>query len=247
MNSKEIQRRFIDCIRTGNPNGPYGTKTSALVFYHKHLLKKLQQSLESSFPLTKQAMGSKAWLEAVSNFFLTCSTCDETFEGTYFGFSQYLSTSPFATKPSFFYLKDLVTFEYLLLKIEITTDLTLPSFIPEGNRLEEPIVLYPIHHLVHFEYPVFTHVHSQLSQKKGAYYLLIYRHPTLLTVELVELSALYFHMLKKISQEKTSLLTAAHYAASHLDFSIDELDAEEMLMFFDSLQQQQFILGFYNE
>ena len=108
------------------------------------------------------------------------------------------------------YLSDLISFEYLLIELFYMDDHSSLPFHSLGNRLETPIVLNPEMRLVRFDYPVFKKLGPPRIDSKGAYYLMLFRHPDTFAVELIELSALYFvtpqsilRSIKKLTLSKT--------------------------------------------
>lgn len=236
MNSNQLQQKFSDYVRHG-PRGDFpevdGTR---VILYREHLLKKLSLLLSDSFALTQEAMGMDVWEECILHFLANASASGESILGLSDAFYTYLITCKTDHLP---YLENLATFEYSLIELFYLEDIPSSPYQLHGNRLESPVVLNSEHRFLCLDYPVFKCCGSELVEQKGAYYLLLYRHPILFTVEIIELSPLYFSALTLMAKQPMSFLAAMEQVAHEEDF-----DIEEMLDFFDSAKEQGFILGF---
>lgn len=232
MNSKELQKKFSEYVRHGYTEGFPEVDGNMFPLYHNHLRKKLSNLLSFSFALTQEAMGPDLWERCILAFLKENSASGESI----LGLSQAFYSHLIQDVP--LYLKNLVSFEYLLIELFYLEDIPPPPFQPIGNRLESPVVLNPEHRFLVLDYPVFKYRGSELIQKKGDYYLFLYRHPTLFTVEIIELSAFYFSALSLIANRSISLL-AAMEKMDH-----EGIDIEEIVSFYDLLKERGAILGF---
>jgi hypothetical protein len=243
MNSQQLQRKFADYVRKGLAGNFPEVNGKAFALYHSHLKSKLSHLLGVSFVLTREAIGPLRWEQVIKNFLETCTVSGESVmnlsQAFYAHFAAKIKNSHLP------YLKDLLQFEYLLIELFYMENIPYPSFHSIGNRLESPVVINPEHRLIRLDYPVFKHKGASLAALKGFYYLLLYRHPTLFTVELIELSALYFSALSRMAVQPLSLLTAMEEAAHDFDVPAENLDPDEMIDFFASLHAHRAILGFY--
>jgi uncharacterized protein len=240
MDSKQLQKKFSDFIRHGHVGDFPEVNEKMLTLYHEHLKSKLSRLLSGSFTLTEEALGLELWEQYVRNFLANQSASGEAILSLSQAFYDYLITKETPQHP---YLKDLVTFEYLLLELFYLEDIPSLPFQPVGNRLESPVVINPEHHFLSLNYPVFKYPGSELVQRKGSYYLLLYRHPTSFNVQIIELSALYFSALSMMAKQSVPLLPAIEQAA--YDLNMDQINIEEIITFFDSLHEQGVILGFH--
>lgn len=240
MNSDTLQRRFVDCVRRGAafPEIDLGN----FKLYHAHLTAKLSTLLSTCFVLTQEALGADRWKRLINQFLSTQSVSGDFVLTLSHAFYDYLISSQLHR--AFPYLKNLLQFEYMLIELYYMEDLSHPQICLTGNRLESLLLVNPEHRLVQFEYPVFREKGASLLEQKGSYYLFLYRHPTTFTVELIELSALYFSALSQLAKRPTSLLAAYLQAAQELGIEEEDLDTDEMIHFFDALHQQGAILGF---
>lgn len=242
MDSKELQKKFSDNVRNGCEGDFPEVNGKTFAIYHKHLKKKLSRLLGFVFTLTQEAIGADLWEKCILQFLASQSVSGESVLGLSHAFYTYLKDK--CKEIQYPFLEELVNFEYLLVELFYLEDIPPLPFQPVGNRLESAVVFNPEHRFLALDYPVFKYEGPDLAQRKGSYYLLLYRHPTLFTVEIIELSALYFSALSMMAEQSVSLLAAIERAARELGIPKEEINPEQMFNFFDSLQEQRVILGF---
>ncbi|MBA2728838.1 MAG: putative DNA-binding domain-containing protein [Parachlamydiaceae bacterium] len=241
MQSKELQRKFFDSLRTGREDN-FPEVQHSFYLYHKHLKKKLSTLLINCFPLTQEIVGEEKWETLIAHFLANAATPTEGPLSLCQAFYCYLLAHIPSIKDAAKHLRDVVIFEYILIDLFYMENLPHVNYSLNGNRLESPLVLNPEHRLVCLDYPVFQN--TKFLEQKNAHYLFMYRHPTLFTVEFIEISALYYNALQQLAIQPISILTAIENAASACSVNINDVDMHEILDFVTELQEHGAIFGF---
>jgi hypothetical protein len=141
------------------------------------------------------------------------------------------------------FLNDLLYFEWLEMEVHTMEDMEYPKARSEGDWMSERIALNPEHKLIPLTYPV--HIVApgkELEEKKGNYFLLIYRDKETGNVQFIDLSMFYTYILENI---KNGALLKDILVEANSMFQINDIKLlkERSLEFINDLKRRKFIIG----
>jgi len=242
-----IQEDLGKFCRTGVESHIPGVTPGRLYHYRRLVNNVVRDSLDSAFPISLAAMGEEAWDLLVQDFFSNGLPAAPQVWKLPFEFYSYhasLETGSQLQKP---YLDDLLYFEWMEIEVYNMPNRIFPSFISEGDMLEDPMVFNPEYEIVRLEYPVHMHPAEEAAGLKGEYYVLIFRAPDTGYVQFLNLSALNTYIVTRMAEEELPVghLKGDISRATGIDSGL-YLD-EVLQQFITDLMDKQLILGFKKE
>lgn len=242
------QSKLASYCRTGEtPDGLLGINKDNLYQYRRLVYNIASDILETAYPITFSYLEKDVWDELVKDYFSNHKCQTAQVWRMPLEFYEYCKTNDIGSRLNIPFLNDLLLFEWLELEVHTMEDQPYPSFTSEGNWLYNRIAINPEYKLIPLEYPVHTTPPStELLEKKGNYFLLIYREKETGNVQFIDLSVLYTYLLENIANG--SLLEDVLKEADTV-FQLDNLELlkERALDFIEDLRERKFILGFLTE
>ena len=236
-----IQSRFSSYCRTGK-DSPEGISAGRMQHYRQLIFNVVQDTLENAFPIAHKYLGDDKFRELAEAFFALHPCQSSQIWQLPSEFCTFLSGhySP-DTLPELRLLKDLLLFEWTETEVHAMEDMDYGSYDPEGNIEKELIGLNPEHRLIALSYPVHLCRPSEAREKKGEYYLLVYRERQSGKVQFVNLSVLHVLTIGHIL-ENEPLENIIYKAAGLFRLPVKEV-REHLLQFLADLYRKQFVLG----
>lgn len=223
-----------------------GAKKERLPNYRRLVFNVIKDALENTYPIAFKYIKTEIWDTFVYNFFSQHKCSDPQVWRMPEEFYHFCKTENYADQYSLPYLNDLLFFEWLEVEMYMMEDIKYPDFKDATNWLNKKIILNPEHKIVKLKYPVHIEKPKTAAQKKGDYFLLLYRERESGRVQFVNLSVLYTFLLENIVVgEKTleEIFTDTLYI-----FGINDLNLlqTETFKFLEDLKTRGFVLGVEN-
>ncbi len=220
-----------------------GTIAGRLPYYRRLVFNIIKDALETTYPISLKYIENDLWEEMVYNFFSIHKCTDPQVWRMPKEFYQFCKSNNYAEKYALPFLNDLLWFEWLEVELYMMEDIEYPHFKPSKNWLKEKVAVNPEHRLTKLEYPVHIEKPFKTIDKKGDYFLLLYREKESGCVQFMNLSVLFAFLIENISNsEKTieQILNDILYV-----FGINDLDLlqTETFKFLEDLKLRGFVLG----
>jgi hypothetical protein len=240
----EIQNQLGDYCRTGIMVDLPGLNPEGVKHYRRLVYNVVRDTLDTAYPISFASLGENLWDEMVQDFFSNHGGDSPQLWKMPLEFYEYhyeKKTSEKLNKP---YLNDLLYFEWIEIEIHTMPDRPFPAYQNEGDIFTDVMAINPEFDLVRLEYPIHMFPVDEAVDKKGEYYLLIFRVPETGHVQFVNLSVIYTYLLGKIYEKGQALndfkATLAHMAGIESEKFLDET----LEKFIKDLIKKRFILGF---
>lgn len=205
------QRMLSDYCRTGTGALPPGITSSERVEVYRNLtFRGIESALSRAYPITKKFLGPSEWRSLVEELFSNHDLpspelwrMPKELWNFIRGGHRLLETYPF--------FENLLRFEWEEIEIYMAGDPERLEVRPPSDWREEEMVLNPVHVVLELEYPVFDCTVDELrepnkiSERRGCYYLLLFREPKRDTVRFIELNPFYAEVLSKLGEAPRSL------------------------------------------
>jgi hypothetical protein len=239
----EAQSLLADYCRTGIQPEIQGTNKH-ISRYRELVYNVVYDTLENAYPITFKLLQEETRNELVHVFFSNHKAQTPQVWKLPFEFYRYLIENSYDLKLNLPFLKDLLYFEWLEIELYNMEDLPLPEHKPEGDWLNEIIIVNPETKIVQFEYPVHLTSPENLIQNKGLYFLLAYRDLETREVEFVNLSGWYALVVEQLLKAEFTLQEILEEAGSLFPETAPKELSEYTVQFLKDMQEKQFVLGF---
>lgn len=240
------QKELSEFCRTGVQVEIEGTIPDRLPHYRRLIFNVIKDALETTYPISFKYINQKIWDELVYNFFSQHDCLDPQVWRMPKEFYRFCIDENFSKKYNLPYLNNLLYFEWMEAEMYMMEDSDYPDFRKTSEWLKERIAVNPEHKIIKLEYPVHLEKPEVAVEKKGNYFLLLYREKESGKVQFVNLSVLFAFLLENIVlQEKT---LEEIFNEILLIFGINDLRLlqNKTFKFLEDLHKRGFILGVLN-
>lgn len=237
------QNSFAQYCRDGKETAISGTISKRLPHYRRLVFNVIKDALETTYPISFEYIDKNIWAEIVYNFFSLHKCQDPQVWRMPEEFFEFCKSENYSEKYNLPFLNDLLHFEWLEVELYMMEDIKYPEFGTSENWLTEKIAINPEHKIIKLEYPVHLEKPFDAANKKGDYFLLLYREKETGRVQFVNLSVLFTFLIENIVlAEKTldKIFNDILYI-----FGINDLGMlqKESFNFLKDLKSRGFVLG----
>lgn len=238
------QHALADYCRTGKQVNIPGIRPDRLHHYRRLVKNVFNNTLEQAFPITYELLGPEEWDGLISDFFEHHQQQTPQVWKLPKEFYLFLKDDDYSTKINRPYLNDLLYLEWIEIEVHTMPDENIPDYKTKGDFYHDLLIFTPEFRIVQLEYPVHLMPAEKSTDKKGKFFLLVFRQKDSGNVNFLNLSILFVYIIEQIHYEKKSL--QAIFPDLQELFGIR--DAEEakskIQQFLIMLQKQEFMLGF---
>lgn len=239
----QYQSTLAQYCRDGKEISMEGVISDRLPHYRRLVFNVVKDALETTYPISFKYIETGIWAEMVYNFFRIHKCIDPQVWRMPEEFYRFCKSNNYAEKYSFPFLNDLLWFEWLEVELYMMEDIEYPKHTPSKNWIKEKVAINPEYRLIKLQFPVHLEKPFDSTEKKGDYFLLLYREKESGRVQFITLSILFAFLIENIaSSEKTTeqILNDILYI-----FGINDLKLlqTETFRFLDDLQSRGFVLG----
>jgi len=239
------QAKLAGYCRNGEtPTGLIGINKNNLYQYRRLVYNIATDILETAYPITYSFLDKEIWNDLVSKFFSEHKCKTPQVWRMPLEFYDYCVEKNIAQKLNIPFLNDLLYFEWLEMEVHTMEDVEYPSVVETGDWMHGAIALNPEHRLIKLNYPVHTTAPTEISEeKKGNYFLLIYREKESGNVQFIDLSMFYTFILENL---KNGVLLKDILEEANSLFQINDIKLLEQrsIDFLNDLRNRNFIIGF---
>ncbi len=238
-----IQSKLAEYCKTGLEVSIEGAKQDRLHHYRRLTYNIVKGALATAYPIAQKSLSEKEWLTMVDDYYAHHKMQTPLVWKMPFEFYEYCVAQKHGEKFNKPYLDELLYFEWIEIELHTMEDMAIPIYKEEGDILHDKLIVTPEHELLAFEYPVHKFKGDELIDKKGSYFVLIFRKHDTGAVRFINLSAFFALTLQTIVDEQTTLESAIKN--SSVAFGVDyNQSIQHGLAFANDLVAQGFVLGF---
>lgn len=236
------QSALATYCRTGDYQPIPGVKAAHVHHYRRLVYNVVDDSLQSSYPLTFQLLDTDDWDNLVQAFFSEhgCQSpqvwyMPREFYEWYQGYASPL-------KELYPFLAELLWFEWLEVELYMMEDIA--AVFKAGDLASGALVLNPEHHLQYFTYPVHLKQAAAITAAdQGHYFLCLHRHPESGEILFNDLSPAFVHMLELLAVAPMDQAALVSQTCELLQIPANEDIRRATAAFFARAAAQQLILG----
>lgn len=237
------QSALAQYCRTGKEINLPGAIQENLSHYRRLVFNVVKDALETTYPISFKYIDNEVWNEMVYNFFSSHKCSDPQVWKMPEEFYQFCKVNNYNEKYSLPFLNDLLYFEWLEVELYMMEDIPYPEFIKVKPGLKHRIGINPEHQLVKLDYPVHLEKPVDTIDKKGDYFLLLYREKDSGRVQFMNLSVLFAFLLESISTGEKTLEQILNDILYIFGINDIELLQKQVFKFIGDLEKKDFVLG----
>ncbi|MGZ4099672.1 MAG: HvfC/BufC N-terminal domain-containing protein [Bacteroidia bacterium] len=200
--------------------------------------------IETAYPITYSFLETEIWDKLVRGFYAEHKCQTPQVWRMPLEFYDYCLEKNLTEKLSIPFLNDLLYFEWLELDVHTMEDIEYPKTKLKGDWMNDRIAMNPEYRLIKLSYPVHTMAPTEgLAEKKGDYFLLIYREKESGNVQFIDLSMFYTYILENLIN---GVLLKDILVEANSIFQINDIKLlkDRSLEFIEDLKRRNFVVGF---
>ncbi|MES2837047.1 MAG: DNA-binding domain-containing protein [Bacteroidota bacterium] len=244
----QIQQQFAEYCRNNTNASISGADQVRIQKYRDLVFTIVEDALQSAYPITHFVLQEEKWLQFVCDFFSLHPSAEPMLWKMPKQLYLFAVKNNYGDKINCPFLSDLLLFEWKEIEIEWMEDeeILFSEFSFLKNNLETIPVWNPDYEIIQLSYPVHLNQFENIENKKGNYFILIFRNRETNKSHFLELSPLLAYIIQTTHEESISITKALNTAikqhnidanlASNLKNGLDE--------FCKKMIQEKFLLGF---
>lgn len=238
-----IQTKLADYCKTGIDVTIEGSRQDRLHHYRRLTYNIVKGALATAYPIAKKTLSENEWFTMVDSYFANHKMQTPLVWKMPFEFYEYCKDNKYSEKFGKPYLDELLYFEWLEIELHTMEDMAIPVYKEEGDLLNDRIVVTPEHELLGLEYPIHKFKGNELLDKKGNYFVLIFRKKDTGAIRFINLSAFLALTVQTIAEERLNLADSIKKTSEAFGIDFNK-SIQHGLAFANDLMAQGFILGY---
>jgi len=239
-----IQSEMAAYCRTGAEVNLPGVNQQGLAQYRRLVRGVVDDALETSFPITYDYLDEELWHQIVDDF-LANHKCQSWQVWNIAGeFYEYVLEQKFSERLKKPVLNNLLQFEWAETEIYNMKNKDVPVRDVVGDVFVDVPVFNPEFKMFRFEYPVHVLRPQLAADKKGEFFLLLFRDLDTGRIHFLDISAWHVWMIEQIAVYARSLEQTLVTANSLYNDFEDEKIRDESVEFLLHLHKKKFLLGY---
>lgn len=238
-----IQSKLADYCKTGLEVTIEGAVQNRLHHYRRLTYNIVKGALATAYPIAQKTLTDQEWVTMIDDYYANHKMQTPLVWKMPFEFYEFCIENKYSEKYNRPYLDELLYFEWIEIEIHTMEDRPIPIYKEEGDILKDRLIVTPEHELLAFEYPVHKFKGDELLDKKGHYFVLIFRKLDTGAVRFINLSSFFALTLQTITEEELNLDDAIKKTAEAFGSDYHQ-SIQHGLAFANDLVAQGFVLGF---
>lgn len=238
------QHALADYCRTGEDTTIAGVRPERVHHYRRLVKNVIHNTLEQAYPITHELLDKQEWDMLVNEFFINHTPQSPQVWKLPKEFYEFLRDNNYPERLNRPYFNDLLHFEWIEIEVHTMPDGDIPDYLASGNVLKDRLVFNPDFRIIYLEYPVHLMSVEQAKQKKGNYYLLVYRESDSGNVKFLNISLLLAYIIEQIHTGNKTLTEVLPNVQSSFKITNMEEAQRKLQQFMEIMYKQKFLLGF---
>jgi len=242
--TENTQKTFAQYCRTGIDVDIEGITPGRIHHYRRLVYNVINGTLEQAYPLTYDLVSQDQWDDWVEHFFATAKLDSPQLFRMPENFYEWSVENNMDVVLDLPYLNDLLLLEWVEIEVHTMKNIDFPNVKMKGDILNDVLATNPEYRLIELDYPVHLYPAAECVEKKGHYYVLIFREAIQYKVQFVNLSILHLFLIQKIMLTETALINLIPEAVSLFSLDASNDITNKLIEFFNDLKSKGFIVGF---
>jgi len=241
----QYQNRLAEYCRSGKLNDALPlSREEALPQYRRLVFNVVKNTLEQAFPITQQVLTNEQWDELLFRFFLEHDCQTPQVWKLPAELCSYVMENQISEELELPWLDELLWFEWLEIEVHTMPDIDAGSVSNEGSLLNDIPVLNPEYRLEKLSYPFHLFPVKEAAEKRGEYFVLLYREPESEKVHFMALATIHAYFIEQLSAGEQTIEELIRDTAEKIPDALPESLMQKAIPFFEELLNNRVILGF---
>lgn len=195
----EIQSRLAKYCRNGVEVELPGITPNRIIHYRRLVYTIIQDNLESAYPIAYKYLETEHWDKMVYEFFSNHECQSFQVWKLPKEFMDFVLEQNYAETFNLPYLNDLLSFEWAEMELYNTADIPYQYGNYAGDSINGVVCFNPEHILLTLKYPLHMLTPADALDRKGNYFVLLYREKETGKIQFVDLSVWYAFLIEQIN------------------------------------------------
>lgn len=242
--TKEYQSSLAEYCRTGVYTPIPGVNNKHVGHYRRLIYNIIYDSLESAYPLTKEALTDDEWDSAIHNFFSNWPCQSPQIWYMPKELYEYIRSEEKELEKKYPFLSSLLWFEWLEIEVYMMEDIKV-EYTTKGDPDKDKLILNPEIKLEHFTYPVHIKNANKITlNDRGDYFVSLHRMPESGSVRFTDLSPAFAKLLEILSETPVSLIHLIRKLSEDLNIEANDKVIKMIRNFVTDSIEKKLIIGF---
>lgn len=237
------QSSIAEYCRNGKAIEIEGVNPERLPQYRRLVFNVVKNALQTTYPISTKYIKEDFWQEMMYNFFSTHKCQDPQVWRMPHEFYAFCKEQNYSKKYELPYLNDLLHFEWLEVELYMMEDISYPVFKNKNPGLKDRIAVNPEHQIIKLGYPVHLFNPLEAVNRKGEFYVLLFRERDTGKIQFVNISVLFTFLIENIVSTEKSLEDILNDILYIFAINDIELLQKEIFKFLNDLKNKGFVLG----
>lgn len=243
LDTYTAQSQLAKYCRDGIAVDLLGLTPNRLSQYRRLVFNIIKDNIENAFPIAYKYLPAEIWEELVYDFFSIHPCQNYQVWKLPKEFVDFVIDNNYAKKHEIHYLTDLLNFEWAEMELYNMADKPYNYGSFEGDIINDKIKFNPEFILLPLEFPIHIHPPTIATEKKGNYFVLLFREKESGKIQFVDLSVWYSFLIEQVSQNDLTINQILNYAPQLFsNISIDELKTNTIL-FIKTMITKKFVIA----
>ncbi|MCB0310653.1 MAG: putative DNA-binding domain-containing protein [Bdellovibrionales bacterium] len=238
---------FVNYCRGKSKKSVDGVDLERAKQYPRLISNIIGENLRKAYPVTFSALDRSVWKNLLSDFFAEWDLPDPQLWKMPFQLLEFVRAKRYSEKLEMPYLEDLLLFEWTEIAVYMRPDGKYPIYCTSGDLSKDALVLNQDHQILHLNYPVFKFATNDLHDRRGDYFLLVFRHVDTCKVHFIEVSTALARLIQILSVKPQSGLNAIEDLGKELGSEVTAEIREIAMDFYQALKEQGMIIGYQRD
>ncbi len=239
----DIQTELASYCKTGIYKPIEGIQESRVNHYRRLVIGNVKSTLERAYPITLEWLLDEEWLLLVNDFFEYHDAQSPKIWELPKEFMEFVKENDYATKLKKNALDDLLLIEWVEIEVHTMTDESVGKYVKEGNLIEDKLVLAPEYRLLRLDYPVHALNGDEAVEKKGDWFIYVFRNRETDGVQFLNISSLHVFVLEKLYEKAQSITSILPVISSIFGLNDVQQLKTHLQSFVSDLKKQGALLG----
>jgi len=201
----KLQNQLANYCRNGKKINLPGARNEKLHHYRRLVFNVVKGIMDDAYPITKKIFGEKAWDELIEEFHASHDSKTPQVWKLPKELLDYAKDKNLSGSLNMPWLHDLMLLEWIEIEVYMMPDVKSQNFVPlRREELNSKVLVFnPEYRIVKMKFPVHMMAADKTADKKGRYFLLVYREPQTGRVQFINLSPFSFIVLEALLSEST--------------------------------------------
>jgi hypothetical protein len=239
-----LQSQLADYCRSGVYTPIKGVNSNRVENYRRLVYNNVKNTLEKAYPITLAWLNKEEWEKLVYSYFKLHNSKTPKIWEMPREFMEFVRENKFAVsldKPA---LDDLLLMEWIEIEVYCMPDIFIDTGNKSGDNIYDILILSPEYRLMKLDYPVHLLHADKAKEKKGNWFLYVFRNQETGSVQFLNVSMLHVYVLEKQYESPQSIFELLPEISSVFGIADVKQIKDHLCIFVSDLISKGAVIGY---